>query len=54
VPPEVYAVNYIPFHARWLDGLLVTSLALIVTLAATIYPARRAIAIVPAETLRYG
>jgi lipoprotein-releasing system permease protein len=53
VPPEVYAVDYIPFHAHVIDGVLVAALALVVSLAATAYPARRAVAIVPAETLRY-
>lgn len=50
---QVYAISYVPFHARWSDGVLVAIIALAVSLVATLYPARRAVQIRPAETLRY-
>lgn len=50
---KVYAVNYVPFHARWSDGVMVAAIALLVSLVATLYPARRAVKIRPAEILRY-
>jgi lipoprotein-releasing system permease protein len=53
VSAEVYAVNYIPFHAHWRDGVLVALIALGVAFIATLYPSRRALAVLPAETLRY-
>lgn len=53
VSAEVYAVNYIPFHTHAGDGLLVAAIALLIAWLATLYPARRAVAVLPAETLRY-
>lgn len=53
VSAEVYAVNYIPFHAHFADGVLVAAIALLIAYLATLYPARRAISVLPAETLRY-
>ncbi|MGH9393060.1 MAG: FtsX-like permease family protein, partial [Terriglobales bacterium] len=53
VSAEVYAVDYIPFHAHGRDGLLVAVLALAIAYLATLYPSRRALAVLPAETLRY-
>jgi len=49
----VYAVDYIPFHPHPLDAVIVSVLALAVAWVATLYPARRALAVLPAETLRY-
>jgi len=53
VSAEVYAVDYIPFHAHARDGAVVALLALVIAYLATLYPSRRAVAVVPAETLRY-
>lgn len=53
VSAEVYAVNYIPFHAHVSDGVLVAAIALLIAYLATLYPSRRALAVLPAETLRY-
>jgi ABC-type lipoprotein release transport system permease subunit len=38
---------------QWLDVTVIPALALAVAALATIYPARRAAAIAPAEALRY-
>ena len=53
VSAQVYAVDYIPFHPRPWDAVLVAGLALAVAYVATLYPSRRALAVLPAETLRY-
>jgi lipoprotein-releasing system permease protein len=50
---SVYALNYVPFEARVLDGLWITAAALGVSLVATLYPARNATRITPVEVLRY-
>lgn len=50
---DVYAVSYVPFNPRWLDGLWIGAAAIFVSFIATIYPARSATRIAPAEALRY-
>jgi lipoprotein-releasing system permease protein len=50
---SVYALSYVPFDPRPLDGLWITAVALGVSLLATIYPARNATRITPVEVLRY-
>jgi lipoprotein-releasing system permease protein len=51
--PTVYYITRIPSELRPLDVLLVAATALALTLAATIYPARKAADTEPAEALRY-
>jgi len=51
--PEVYSIDYVPFAARALDGLVVAAVALVVSFVATIYPSWSASRILPAEALRY-
>ena len=51
--PEVYSIDYVPFAARALDGLMVALVALAVSFIATIYPSWSASRILPAEALRY-
>jgi lipoprotein-releasing system permease protein len=50
---EVYSIDYLPFAARWTDGLIVGGVSLAVSLLATLYPSRSAARILPAEALRY-
>jgi lipoprotein-releasing system permease protein len=50
---SVYALSYVPFEARVIDGFWITAAALGVSLLATIYPARNATRITPVEVLRY-
>jgi lipoprotein-releasing system permease protein len=50
---SVYALSYVPFDARALDGFWITAVALGVSLLATLYPARNATRITPVEVLRY-
>jgi len=49
----VYALPYVPFQPRWVDGIWIAALAVAVSFVATIYPARNATRIAPAEVLRY-
>jgi lipoprotein-releasing system permease protein len=49
----VYSIDYLPFAARWTDGLIVGAVALAVSLLATLYPSGSAARILPAEALRY-
>jgi lipoprotein-releasing system permease protein len=50
---SVYSIDYLPFAARWTDGLIVAGVALAVSLLATLYPSSSAARILPAEALRY-
>jgi lipoprotein-releasing system permease protein len=50
---EVYSIAYLPFAARWTDGLIVAGVSLAVSLLATLYPSSSAARILPAEALRY-
>jgi lipoprotein-releasing system permease protein len=50
---QVYAVSYVPFAPRGVDGIWIAAVAMAVSLVATLYPARSATRIAPAEALRY-
>jgi lipoprotein-releasing system permease protein len=50
---EVYSMSFVPFEPRWTDGIWVAAVALAVSFLATLYPARSAAKIAPAESLRY-
>jgi lipoprotein-releasing system permease protein len=50
---QVYALAFVPFEARWIDGLWIAAAAILVSFLATIYPARNATKIAPTEVLRY-
>jgi lipoprotein-releasing system permease protein len=54
VPIDVYQVSYVPFTVQPLDFALVIVSAVIICFVATIYPARQASKLDPAEALRYG
>ena len=49
----VYALSFVPFEPRWVDGVWIAALAILVSFLATLYPARNATRIAPAEVLRY-
>ena len=51
--PTVYSINYVPFAPRLVDGIWVATVALAISFLATLYPARSATRIEPAEALRY-
>jgi len=51
--PEVYSIDYVPFAARPIDGLIVALVSIGISFVATIYPSWSAARILPAEALRY-
>jgi lipoprotein-releasing system permease protein len=50
---EVYAIDYVPFAPRLIDGVIVAAVSLGISLIATLYPSWSAARILPAEALRY-
>jgi lipoprotein-releasing system permease protein len=53
LPADVYSLSAIPFHPHARDVVLAALVAFIISLLATIYPARAAARLRPAEALRY-
>jgi len=51
--PQVYAVPYVPFHPSVMDGVWITVVAMVISVGATILPARAASRLLPVEILRY-
>ncbi|MFC1628253.1 FtsX-like permease family protein [Gemmatimonadota bacterium] len=52
IPPDVYFIDAVPIDMRLLDFILIVFLSLLLSLLASIYPARRAAALVPVEAMR--
>lgn len=53
VSEDVYLISFVPSQIKQSDVIFVSTIALIMSLLATIYPAWRAANIAPAEALRY-
>jgi lipoprotein-releasing system permease protein len=53
LPPDVYSISVVPFRPHLPDVLLPALAAFAVSLLATLYPARQAARVRPAEALRY-
>lgn len=51
--PEIYAIDYVPFAPRMLDGIIVALVAIGISFVATLYPSWSAARVLPAEALRY-
>jgi len=51
--PDIYYISDVPSDMRWSDVSLITFVAFLMSIAATIYPAWRASRTQPAEALRY-
>ncbi|MBS1858857.1 MAG: ABC transporter permease [Acidobacteria bacterium] len=49
----VYSMRFVPFEPRGVDALWIAALAVFVSFLATLYPARNAARVAPAEVLRY-
>ena len=49
----IYAVGFVPFEPRIVDGVWIAAAAMTVSLLATVYPARNATRITPVEVLRF-
>jgi lipoprotein-releasing system permease protein len=52
LPADVYSLGNVPFHTRARDVVLAALVAFILSLLATVYPARAAARMRPAEALR--
>jgi lipoprotein-releasing system permease protein len=50
---DVYSLSYVPFNPRWEDAIWIAAAAILVSLVATLYPAKAATSIAPVEALRY-
>jgi lipoprotein-releasing system permease protein len=50
---QVYELSYVHFKPLWYDGVWISCTALLVAWVATLWPARSATKIAPAEALRY-
>lgn len=53
LPGDVYFIKNLPVQMQWQDFVVVCLSALIITFAATIYPAYRAAKLQPVEAIRY-
>lgn len=53
LPGDVYQITHLRFRVEALDVITIVAAAMVICLVATIYPARRASRIDPAEALRY-
>ena len=51
--PQVYSIPFVPFHLSWLDVLIVSVVAVLISLVATVYPSWAAARLNPVEALRY-
>jgi lipoprotein-releasing system permease protein len=51
--PNIYYISELPSDMHWSDVGVVSLVAFVITLAATLYPAFRAARVQPAEALRY-
>ncbi|HEX8138951.1 MAG TPA: ABC transporter permease [Pyrinomonadaceae bacterium] len=52
LPADVYSLSYVPFHTRARDVALSALIAFLLSLLATLYPARAASRVRPAEALK--
>jgi lipoprotein-releasing system permease protein len=50
---QVYSIAYVPFEPKPIDGLWIAAAAMAVSIIATLYPAKSASRVAPAESLRY-
>jgi len=53
LPGDVYLLNYFPVRMQVTDFIIISIVSLILTLLATVYPARRAGTLDPVEAIRY-
>lgn len=51
--PQVYSIPYVPFHLSLVDVAAVSMVAVLISLAATVYPSWAAARLNPVEALRY-
>jgi lipoprotein-releasing system permease protein len=51
--PQVYSVPFVPFHTSVWDGVWITVVAMVISVGATLLPARAASRLLPVEILRF-
>jgi lipoprotein-releasing system permease protein len=51
--PQVYSVPFVPFHPSVWDGVWITVVAMVISVGATVLPARAASRLLPVEILRF-
>ncbi len=54
LPQDVYFISHLPFKIYATDVFLIIFIAMLISFLATLYPAKRASHISPAESFRYG
>ena len=52
LPADVYSISSVPFNIEWVDVIAAAGVALLLSLLATLYPARAAAGVRPIEMLR--
>jgi len=52
LPPDVFFLDAVPMELKWIDFVAIVSVALILCLAATLYPSRKASELLPIDALR--
>jgi lipoprotein-releasing system permease protein len=53
LPPDVYSISYLPFHAVFIDSVVIAVCAVVISFLATLYPSAAAARLQPVEALRY-
>jgi lipoprotein-releasing system permease protein len=54
LPADVYYITTLPVNLKLVDVVLIAASALLICLAATLYPARQAASVNPVEAIRHG
>jgi lipoprotein-releasing system permease protein len=54
LPADVYYITTLPVNLKAADVLIIAAAAVLICLAATLYPARQAAAVDPVEAIRHG
>jgi lipoprotein-releasing system permease protein len=53
LPPEIYYITKVPAKIKFIDLVLISSAAFVITLLSSLYPARKSSMVNPSEALRY-
>jgi len=54
LPADIYYLSRVPVSVQWLDLCAVTTMGLLLSLLATVYPSARAAKVDPVEAIHYG